>query len=97
MAEVGTAIVLDGKTPEELGRTVSEIPAGGLALAAEYLALRCRRSCLEVALDGTLEPGLQVDGVHRIDADAPVGVSVYGFDRFISYAYPAGLDLDILR
>jgi hypothetical protein len=97
VAEVGTVIVLDGKTPEELGCTVSAIPAGGLALAAEYLALRCQLSYPEVALDGTLEPGLQGDGVHRIDADAPVGVSVYGFDRFISYAYPAGLDLDILR
>jgi hypothetical protein len=33
------------------------------------------------------------DGRHSVQADAPVGVSVYGYDFNISYAYPAGLDL----
>jgi hypothetical protein len=33
------------------------------------------------------------DGGHSVEADVPVGVSVYGYDRNISYAYPAGLDL----
>lgn len=33
------------------------------------------------------------DGRHEVEADGPVGVSVYGYDRNISYAYPAGLDL----
>ena len=33
------------------------------------------------------------DGIHRVTADAPVGVYVYGYDFHVSYGYPAGLDL----
>ena len=33
------------------------------------------------------------DGVHRVDSSQPVGVYVYGYDSFVSYGYPAGLDL----
>ena len=36
------------------------------------------------------------DGVHRISADQPVGVVVYGFDRDVSYGYVAGLNLQKL-
>ena len=36
------------------------------------------------------------DGVHSLDASAPVGVVVYGYDDDVSYGYPAGLDLDDL-
>jgi hypothetical protein len=32
-------------------------------------------------------------GVHRISADAPFGLVVYGYGRFTSYMYPGGLDL----
>ena len=35
----------------------------------------------------------QNDGVHTVEADNAVGVLVYGFDSFVSYAYAAGLDL----
>jgi len=44
-----------------------------------------------------VEDGIQNDGVHRVVSTAPVGVIVYGFDSFVSYAYPAGLDVEILR
>jgi hypothetical protein len=37
------------------------------------------------------------DGVHRIEADVPIGVSAYGYDCDVSYAYPGGLDLESLR
>jgi hypothetical protein len=40
-----------------------------------------------------LKPGMQNDGVHRIEADLPVGVIVSGFDSFVSYAYAGGTDL----
>ena len=40
-----------------------------------------------------IDPGVQRDGVHRIVADKPVGVLVYGFDSFVSYAYAGGLNL----
>ena len=33
--------------------------------------------------------GEQHDGVHTILADDEVGIIVYGFDRFVSYAYAA--------
>ena len=36
------------------------------------------------------------DGVHRIEADAPGGVVVYGFDDDVSYGYPAGTGLSEL-
>jgi hypothetical protein len=32
-------------------------------------------------------------GVHHIHADAPFGLTVYGYGRFTSYMYPGGLDL----
>jgi len=38
-------------------------------------------------------PGRQNDGVHRVQADYPVGVLVYGFDSFVSYAYAGGTQL----
>lgn len=36
---------------------------------------------------------LVTDGEHRISSDKPVGVIVYGFDDYVSYGYPGGLDL----
>jgi hypothetical protein len=33
------------------------------------------------------------DGVHRVQSDYPVGVLVYGFDSFVSYAYAGGTEL----
>jgi len=31
--------------------------------------------------------------VHHVQADEPVGVVVYGFDSYVSYAYAGGTDL----
>ncbi|PJB40833.1 MAG: hypothetical protein CO108_14250, partial [Deltaproteobacteria bacterium CG_4_9_14_3_um_filter_63_12] len=36
------------------------------------------------------------DGVHHLTASAPVGLFVYGYDSYVSYGYPAGLDLEDL-
>ena len=33
------------------------------------------------------------DGAHKLTSDKPVGLYVYGFSRYVSYAYTAGLDL----
>jgi len=33
------------------------------------------------------------DGVHTVVCDEPVGVLAYGYDQYVSYGYPAGLDL----
>jgi hypothetical protein len=43
-----------------------------------------------------LSPGRQNDGVHRVQASRPVGLIVYGFDAFVSYAYAAGTELESL-
>jgi hypothetical protein len=62
-----------------------------------YLAYRCQLSF--PAIDPSLPapnnvlPGRQNDGVHRVQSDLPVGVIVYGFDSFVSYAYPGGTQL----
>jgi hypothetical protein len=42
-------------------------------------------------------PGNQQDGVHTIVSDREVAIIVYGFDRFVSYAYVGGLDFDVLQ
>ena len=36
------------------------------------------------------------DGGHRVHADAPVGVYVYGYDQYVSYGYPAGMKVQPL-
>jgi hypothetical protein len=33
------------------------------------------------------------DGAHRIDGDERIGVTVYGYDQYVSYGYPGGLNL----
>jgi hypothetical protein len=45
----------------------------------------------------TVEDGVQDDGVHRVRSSAPVGVAVYGFDSYKSYAYPGGLRLTTIE
>jgi len=43
-----------------------------------------------------LSAGVQNDGVHRVEASAKVGVVVDGFDSFVSYAYAAGTELELI-
>ena len=78
----------------------------------DYVTLHAPKDA-QVVFDGNLvDPGLWVsygtgdwrvarfaiaDGVHRIDADLPVGAYVYGYDFHVSYGYPAGLDLQKLN
>jgi hypothetical protein len=33
------------------------------------------------------------DGVHRMEGTAPFGVMVHGFDEYVSYGYPAGMNV----
>ena len=41
--------------------------------------------------------GIQDDGYHTLVASDPVGITVYGFDAFVSYAYAGGLNLQEIR
>ncbi len=43
--------------------------------------------------DFNVHQRLMTDGVHRIVSDMPVGLYVYGYSSYVSYAYVAGLSL----
>ncbi len=86
-----------------IGPSVCDVaPADGLTVAARggkppaYLAYRCQLSFPIIdptVTTNNVSPGRQNDGVHRVQADLPVGVIVYGFDSFVSYAYAGGTQL----
>jgi len=64
---------------------------------APYVVYRCQLSypivVRDVASPDNVKPGTQNDGVHRVQSDLPLGVLVYGFDNFVSYAYAGGTEL----
>ena len=37
------------------------------------------------------------DGVHTAVSDQPFGIIAYGYDQYVSYGYPAGLNLTDLK
>jgi hypothetical protein len=95
-----TRILLDG-TP--LPDHCTTHPADGIEREPDdpdpvWVIHRCQLSFPDVVSTPVpkIEDGLQSDGVHTIVADQPVGLFVYGFDRFVSYAYAGGLNLDRL-
>ena len=97
----GTKIFYDNLPLEEaLPRceyaSAGEIPdaAGGMQ---EYISVRCPLSLPIATNPGN--PALQDDGRHtlRSKGGAPFGLVVYGFDRFVSYAYPGGANIDIIN
>lgn len=106
-ADAGTNILLDGMPLEQ--HMCSTSPADGIRRLPgdpppEQVIHRCQLSFPEVGPcpdgDPTCEPGNrnvrpgeQNDGVHTVVASQPVGMTVYGFDAFVSYAYTAGLNL----
>ncbi len=36
------------------------------------------------------------DGTHFLEASEPIAVVVYGYDQYVSYGYPGGLNLDVV-
>ena len=100
-----TALVLFDDTPlSSLSCTVA--PADGLTVKQRgspdppFVVYVCQLSFPAIDPDkiapDNLTPGLQNDGVHRIVSNAPLGVTVMGFDSFVSYDYAAGTDLNEL-
>jgi hypothetical protein len=98
VAQRGTLVRLDGaQLPPHC--TSAEVPGAGAGQTGpEFLIHRCQLSFPEVTRSpvADIRPGKQSDGVHSVTADRPVGLIVYGFDRFVSYAYAGGLDLKLL-
>jgi hypothetical protein len=102
VAPPGAEVLLDGRSVKsERGCTVS--PADGLgelerdSAIPPFVVHRCQLSFPTLDPDSpapnNLSPGIQNDGVHRVDADQRVGVIVDGFDAFVSYGYAAGTEL----
>lgn len=102
-APFGAQVFLDGQPVD--GRICELAPADGLTEKTRgkkdppFVVYRCQLSfpvvdsTKPVPLDGYGNTGRQNDGVHRVQSDYPVGVLVYGFDAFVSYAYAGGTEL----
>jgi len=97
-------VLLDGNPLDSYGCSVS--PADGLneeergKPLPDFVVYRCQLSfpTITATEQGTYEvvASDQNDGVHRVDADSPVMVLVYGFDSYVSYGYAAGTQLEAI-
>ena len=65
----------------------------------EWVVYRCQFSFPDVIGPPVVqvEDGVQNDGYHTLRSTEVIGLVVYGFDEFVSYAYAGGLDLDPLN
>ena len=109
-ADRATEVRLDGERIDAASdsRKCTVSDADGIARVpgdppASKVVYRCQLSFPDIQLScdpsdeaclAGIQEGVQDDGVHRVLADGEVGVVVYGFDAFVSYAYAAGLDLE---
>jgi hypothetical protein len=101
VAPPGANVFLDSSAPSDLGCVTT--PGDGLTAAERgsvplaWVVYTCQLSFPIIdptkSAPNNVSPGIQNNGVHRVDADQPVGVIVSGFDSYVSYAYPAGTDL----
>lgn len=100
-APFGAQVFVDGLPVDG---TVCEVgPGDGLDAKARkapdppFTVYRCQLSFPVVdptkTAPNNVAPGRQNDGVHRVQSDYPIGVVVYGFDSFVSYAYAGGTEL----
>jgi IgGFc binding protein len=100
-APFGATVYVDGLPID--GTVCETAPGDGLdektrkAKDPPFTVYRCQLSFPVIdpkeAAPNNLAPGRQNDGVHRVQSDYPVGVLVYGFDSFVSYAYAGGTEL----
>jgi hypothetical protein len=100
VAPFGATVLLDG---QQIDESLCEVAAGdGLTNEQRggknpsHVVYRCQLSFPIV--NANVDPpmisaGLQDDGVHRINANAPVFIAVTGWDAFVSYAYAGGTEL----
>ncbi len=100
VAANGATVRLDG---QPVGPATCEVaPADGLTTAERNgkdpatFVYRCQLGfpTIDPTVDPPLvSPGTQNDGVHEVESDQPVFVSITGFDSYVSYAYAGGTDL----
>jgi hypothetical protein len=99
-ARYGSQVYLDSQLVDD---KICDVSAGDGLTDAErgkkpdFVVYRCQLSFPQIDPQKTspnnVAPGRQNDGVHRVQSDYPVGVLVYGFDSFVSYAYAGGTEL----
>ncbi|MCC6214025.1 MAG: IgGFc-binding protein [Polyangiaceae bacterium] len=102
VAPPGATIVLDGRYLDTRPGCTTW-PGDGLTAAERgspvppFVVHRCQLGFPEIdpteVAPANLAPGVQNDGVHRLEADGPVGLLVDGFDSYVSYAYAGGTEL----
>ena len=65
----------------------------------DWVVYRCQFSFPDVIglPNVRVEDGDQNDGYHTLRSSEDVGIVVYGFDAFVSYAYAGGLNLETIR
>ena len=100
-APFGATVFLDGLPID--GKVCDVAPGDGLDEKTRktkdppFTVYRCQLSFPVIdpqqPAPNNLSPGRQNDGVHRVQSDYPIGVLVYGFDSFVSYAYAGGTEL----
>jgi hypothetical protein len=99
-ARLGTVLELD-KEPLPRSCVATELPDSLASPPVTYRIYRCPLSQPEVVGPDVVDPGEQLDGVHEIRSidpatgrpGEPFGLIVYGFDAYVSYGYPGGLNL----
>jgi hypothetical protein len=101
VAHAGATIQLDGAP---LPSTCTTLPIDTTldttsVATGDWVAHRCPLSFPQVTVGqaSMVLPGRQLDGVHTLVSNREMGIVVYGFDRFVSYAYVGGLNLDVLN
>jgi hypothetical protein len=101
-ADRDTNILLDGMPLDPVRCTTS--PADGIMRLPgdpppREVIYRCQLSYPDVIglPNVRVEEGIQDDGVHTVLATEPVGIVVFGFDAYVSYAYAAGLNLETIN
>ena len=104
IAPRAAAVILDGRAVDTIDGCLKSDADGitddarrKLVGPSAFVVYACQLSF--PVIDPTslkLSPGIQNDGVHRIQADAKVGVVVDGFDSYVSYGYAAGTELELI-
>ena len=101
------SVVLDGRSVDQIDGCVPSDADGITDMArrrligpSPFVVYTCQLSFPVINPNKpaplNISAGVQNDGVHRVDASAKVSVIVDGFDSFVSYAYAAGTELEVI-
>ncbi|MEP7048980.1 MAG: IgGFc-binding protein [Pseudomonadota bacterium] len=107
VAPRAASVVLDGRGVDQIDGC-AQVDADGITDAEQrklvgpsaFVVYTCQLSFPVIdpnkVAPFNISAGVQNDGVHRVDASAKVSVIVDGFDSFVSYAYAAGTELEVI-